>query len=794
MVLENNDSHSMKKTLEMKIEPKNPPLLNPTIRQNISVAWIVSMLLLCSCGATSAISVSPEDETAETNTDDAKSSFDPNAWDRCYPDSIVGHDTHGLSAGERDCYFIEKEPSSEPKANRVRIAWKKGEGFYFLDDYEIHTDGIIEIEYINNTTEEQELSPSFLSCWDTHVHIIGVNDDAPHRWSSTINPNVYALKPGKVVRVRIDFRTNGGSMMWGGGDLWSLKDGCYDARIIPFGMGVKGNLRLCYTGAIKARETGPKYGTCGDLNEPMLKSFRDERTLSEIEWPFDVPIEKLKSLEISDDTRRTPIIWASAQGDLALVKNLLERGAKVEARGADGTTALAEALKIERLDIANLLLENGAIIHPHLFDDVAAVSGPKMIPFMIENMPEEYRDSALAHAVKFGEISFIQSLLEGGIDANQSSRYGRNPLETGILAGRQDAVKLLLQHEAVVLTEHLAQAARNGKSEIAGMLVASGFDPNLRDWDENNLESNWLGDTAMTKVANASSSEPMKLLMGLGADLATEGRSGMTPLNVAAESCSHQNVRFILSKLKKVKQEHLDKAMAYAAANRCYLTTEYLLDRGADASSKWGQAALIDISKMGGYNTVRLLLKHGVKVNKRAPSLQLLSSVHFVKWAVKDKEPEEREAILNQYKNNLDRGTTAILSSIFANTENIPTMKLLLEAGADVQVVDHKGRSPLQIAADDCILEQVEMLIGAGADAKSADTEGDTPLIKSIKSDRCYDEERGWGQRHLPRRRVEIVRLLLEAGAEKKARDKEGLTALDHAKKLKQEHLYELLK
>src|SRR5687767_7871431 len=57
------------------------------------------------------------------------------------------------------------------------------------------------------------------------------------------------------------------------------------------------------------------------------------------------------------------LIAAAAKGDAATVKDLLDRGADVEARGAIGQTALVAAAFENQIDVARLLIDAGADVN-----------------------------------------------------------------------------------------------------------------------------------------------------------------------------------------------------------------------------------------------------------------------------------------------------------------------------------------------------------------------------------------------------------------------------------------------
>lgn len=95
---------------------------------------------------------------------------------------------------------------------------------------------------------------------------------------------------------------------------------------------------------------------------------------------------------------------------------------------------------------------------------------------------------------------------------------------------------------------------------------------------------------------------------------------------------------------------------------------------------------------------------------------------------------------------------------------NVPIVKALIEAGAEVNVVDpSEGNTPLHLAASTDHLEIAQMLIQAGADVNAVDTqEAGTPLECAVRFG-C------------PR----VADLLLSSGADPEHLNKQGLRPID---------------
>ncbi|AKT34475.1 Ankyrin repeat [Pyrobaculum sp. WP30] len=88
----------------------------------------------------------------------------------------------------------------------------------------------------------------------------------------------------------------------------------------------------------------------------------------------------------------------------------------------------------------------------------------------------------------------------------------------------------------------------------------------------------------------------------------------------------------------------------------------------------------------------------------------------------------------------------------------------LLAAGADPNVRDPDGETPLHIAAEQCRADLAELLLKHGADPSARDNQGKTPLHIAVGG-RCGA----------------VVELLLKHGADPNARNKEGRTPLHSA-------------
>ena len=96
-------------------------------------------------------------------------------------------------------------------------------------------------------------------------------------------------------------------------------------------------------------------------------------------------------------------------------------------------------------------------------------------------------------------------------------------------------------------------------------------------------------------------------------------------------------------------------------------------------------------------------------------------------------------------------------------------LSAMLDAGADLQVANGKGVTPLMLAlareADEDMSGLIDRMIAAGADLKAKDASGATTLIHAMKG----------------RQPVSRLQQILDRGVDVNAADGEGSTALMHA-------------
>lgn len=157
----------------------------------------------------------------------------------------------------------------------------------------------------------------------------------------------------------------------------------------------------------------------------------------------------------------------------------------------------------------------------------------------------------------------------------------------------------------------------------------------------------------------------------------------------------------------------------------------------------------------------------GVFAASPAAAQMFSDGYEFLK-AVEDRDGDAVTAALDEpgttiiNSRDITSGETAL--HIVTKRRDELWIRFLTQRGANPNVRDKKGITPVQIATTMGFVEGVERLIKAGADLEVADSAGETPLIVAVH-----------------RRDIPMIRLLLANKANPDRADNSGRTARDYA-------------
>ncbi|MBS1824344.1 MAG: ankyrin repeat domain-containing protein [Acidobacteria bacterium] len=254
------------------------------------------------------------------------------------------------------------------------------------------------------------------------------------------------------------------------------------------------------------------------------------------------------------------------------------------------------------------------------------------------------------------------------------------------------------------------------------------------------------GNTPLMHAASVGSIEAMRLLMKAGADV--NAKNGLDATSLVWSASNAEKAKLLIDAgaqvnvRTKMSRTPLMMAASYPGNTA---TVKLLLEKGADTTvtEVRGNTALVDAARTDNTEAIRLLLEHKV---------------------------------------DLDAGDFGGITALghAASHSNIAAMKMLLAKGAKVNVALKRElkvkngliavsfQTPLMSAAAKGSIESVRMLLDAGADVKARDVRGMTPLMMAVASDMADPA---------------IVKLLLDKGSDTSVKTVDGETTLDWARK-----------
>jgi uncharacterized protein len=435
-------------------------------------------------------------------------------------------------------------------------------------------------------------------------------------------------------------------------------------------------------------------------------------------------------------TLTSDVADAAQRGDKAAVRSLVQKKADVNAPQIDGTTALHWAVQADDLELADLLVRNGAKV------SIANVAGATPIQLAALN----------------GSAAMLDRLLAAGADPNAPlTRSGDTALMIASRTGKVDAIRVLLDHGAKINTQEtwggttaLMWAVSEKHPEVARLLVERGADVNARSYyvpsasgrgfegttpvaqkpgkDFEEFASGWL--TPLMFAARENGLESARLLVKAGADINAQAADGKDALSLAFFDGSYDVAEFLIDSHANVNQKDaqrftplfwaVDRRNMETAPNFPWMETrdplpliKKLLDAGADpnalinstprARMREGSPRLVYATALmraaiaGDVELARLLLAHG-------------ADPHIIS---KDRETTLMAACGTGFINGYHRQRSP--------ADRLELVKLLIESGEDVNAADNYGITPLMVAANLGDIEIVKYLISKGADLGAHD-------------------------------------------------------------------------
>jgi len=435
---------------------------------------------------------------------------------------------------------------------------------------------------------------------------------------------------------------------------------------------------------------------------------------------------------------KAPLADAAEHRNSGLVRELLAKGADVNAAQADGMTALHWAVNNDDAEMAGQLVRSRANV----------------------NATNRYGVPPLSTACTNGNAALVRLLLDAGANANASLPGGETVLMTAARVGSLEAVKALLARGANPNAQErrdqtaLMWAAAEGHATVVRALIEAGSTINAT------LPS---GFTPLFFAVREGHIDVVRVLLEAGVNV-NETLQPKADRPASPLGTNYKPIRKGTSPLMlAVENGHFDLAMALVEAGadpndqRSGFTPLHAISwvRKPDASDV-GDPAPIGSGSLTSLQFIHALVARGANVNARlgkgvprppasATLLGTEGATPFLMAADRADVPLMRELLkagADPFLPNADKSTPLMAAAGFgtsdpleeAGTEDeaLEATKMLLDLGADINAVDNKGDTAMHGAAYGNFPAIVQLLADRGADVdiwKQPDKEGRTPLF-----------------------------------------------------------------
>ncbi|PCI97013.1 MAG: hypothetical protein COB15_08590 [Flavobacteriales bacterium] len=264
---------------------------------------------------------------------------------------------------------------------------------------------------------------------------------------------------------------------------------------------------------------------------------------------------------VSDSSKKRKLIHhASQKGYTELVQFLIDKGALVNDKDSDGKTPLWYAAEENNYEVAKILINNNAEVNItgdwNPLDRAAECSydGVKVINLLISNGADVNlivggtNHIALVSALRQEKIEATKILIEKGSNINHQNANGETPTMQVAYYDREEHLQLLLKNGATIKgrnhfsgDEILHNAAFGGYSGMIKILVEKGAGLN---------PINKQGETPLHIAVILGKIKAVKTLLDLGAKSDIKDNNGNTPLDMARDLNKGEKIIKLFDNLK----------------------------------------------------------------------------------------------------------------------------------------------------------------------------------------------------------------------------------------------------
>lgn len=470
---------------------------------------------------------------------------------------------------------------------------------------------------------------------------------------------------------------------------------------------------------------------------------------------FSLLTPLMNRLAAQDKDGQPALYWAAAEGHAALARLLLKMGAPIDARSTQIVfeSALHCAAKYGQDEVLTLLLENGAEV----------------------DCLDAYGATPLFWAAKNEYGSAVKILLGKGADAGIRNLAGETMIHYAAYSGYEEVVRILLEEGGVDvdIRDHetdetpLHHAVQSGSGDVVRLLLDKGADITaasildetpliaatahwsmfkiLLERDPDITASNRRGTTALHRAAQCDNTQVVVAVLDMGANIDARDNDGKTAIIFAASRGSEELFRVLLERGADVGIEGPNRrtALTYAMDEGHAIIVKLLLEKLHElGDERWhetdGSRALHWAANFGNRTIVKRLLEYGISVDE----LNNINETALFRAAGPAwREHEAMSELLVDMGADVNIRNDIGMSPLHraAQYAQTPVVRLLLDRGADVLARDNNGNTALHWAvrtaapnADQQVIKTVKLLLERRADARAFNNVGKSPFQWAI--------------------------------------------------------------
>ena len=453
---------------------------------------------------------------------------------------------------------------------------------------------------------------------------------------------------------------------------------------------------------------------------------------------------------------RTPLMYAAGEGRLDVVKYLIDHGADVRKKARYGRTALYYASVRGHIDILLHLIDHGADVnkkdsrnirtalhHASERGDLKVVEALLSKDAKIDVEDGDYCTPLMLAAGR-RHIDILLYLINRGADVNKKDGRGRTALHYASERGDFKVAEALLSKGAIDekawnQCTPLMLAAERGHIDILLHLINHGADVNKKDG---------RGRTALHYASERGDFKVAEALLSKGA-IDEKAWNQCTPLMLAAERGHIDILLYLINRGADVNKKDGRKrtALHYASTRGKMRVIEALLRKGAeiDVEDKGRCTPLTIAVDCEKFAIMCHLIKAGANVKRLVDYFSgsekrsyhgRVCLLRALSYAINNNHIAEAGVLITNgvgIKEELDINPPRTALTLSAENGHDSLVRNLILQGVNVNYQDTRGRSALHFAAFSDHIQCGILLVEAGADLRLVDRDFRTPLDLASK-------------------------------------------------------------